>query len=175
MIYVLLEKVDSPLQRKIIEFVKTNIKYNNFIYQIIFNEQHIIESTLDLINNEKDIILWHPKVAYNNLEIIKNFQNSIVILEKPSIYLQKISANNPINENLAINYGFYIVYINPDYSEITNDDWKLVVKENMYLITIEKLLYIINSDNENIKTEKIIVPDVFDSIVDIVKNQINLS
>ena len=109
-----------------------------------------------------------------SFEIVKNFALSIVILEKPTLYTQKISEFNPINENLAINNGFYIIYIQ-DKSDITNDDWKLVVREDMYLMTLEKLNDVINSDDSNIKKEKIIIEDIFSSITDSIKNQINFS
>ena len=131
MIYILLSKSEVLLQKKIIEYIRINIKNNNFLYKIIFNNQHIIESDLENIDNEKDIVLWHPLVAYHNLEIIKNFSNSIVILDKATLYVQKISELNPISENLAINNGFYIIYINPDDKDITNDEYKLVVNEDI--------------------------------------------
>ena len=175
MIYVMLSKSEITLQKKIIYFIKTNIKNNNFEYKIIYNNQHIWESDLIEINSLKDIILWHPNIAYDNLELVKSFSNSIVILDKPSLYVQKISRLNPINENLAINNGFFIIYINPCTSDITNDEWKLVVQEDMYLMNIDSLLNLINTDITNIKTEKIVVEDIFESITDIIKNQINLS
>jgi len=175
MIYVLLSKKKSELQNNIISFVKQIIKNNNFTYSIILNNKHIIESDLKHIDLINDIILWHPNIASDNLEIVKSFSNSIIILDKPSLYIQKISEFNPINENLAINNGFFIIYINPCTTDITNDEWKLVVQEDMYLMTSEKLIELINSDNTNICKEKIIVEDIFESITDIIKNQINLS
>ncbi len=177
MIYILLSKSEVLLQKKIIEYIRINIKNNNFLYKIIFNNQHIIESDLENIDNEKDIVLWHPLVAYHNLEIIKNFSNSIVILDKATLYVQKISELNPISENLAINNGFYIIYINPDDKDITNDEYKLVVNEDMYLMNINNLLEMIRNDETNLKdNNKIIVEDIFESITsDIIRNQINLS
>lgn len=171
----MISKEDSELQKKIIEFIKINIRNNDFNYKLIFNPSHIIESTLSDIQPMKDIVLWHPLVAYDNLEIVKLYANSIVILDKPSLYLQKISRFNPINENMAINNGFRIIYINPKTGDITNDDWKIVVREEMYLMTIPLLTQLILLDETNMKTEKLIVDDVFESITDIIKNQINLS
>lgn len=178
MIYVILQKQESELQKLIINFVKENIKYKNFDYTIIWcNKQHIIESQLEIINSEKDIVLWNPFVAGNNLELVKSFNNSIVILEKTSLYMQKLSSENPINENLAINHGFYIIYIYPEKREISNDDWKLVVQNEMFLLTLEQLQeLIIKGDESNIKKEKVIIPDIFEDIVeDISKNQINFN
>ena len=76
---------------------------------------------------------------------------------------------------MAINNGFRIIYINPKTGDITNDDWKIVVREEMYLMTIPLLTQLILLDETNMKTEKLIVDDVFESITDIIKNQINLS
>ena len=139
MIYFFLSKSDSVIRGLIIDFIKNNIKSKNYEYKIIFCNQHIIESEISFIDIERDIVLWEPIVAYNNLEIVKNYLNSIVILERPSVYIQKISKFNPINENMAINHGFYLFYLNPDEKDITNDEWKLVVKEEMYLLTFDKL------------------------------------
>jgi hypothetical protein len=175
MVFIFLSKTDSEIRKNIIEFVRLNIKFKNFNYKIQYFNQHIFENELTDIADDKDIILWEPIVAHNNLELVKQFQNSIVILEKPSLYIQKISKFNPINENTAINHGFYLTYINPDDKDITNDEWKLVVKEDMYLMTLEKLIALISSDLDNLKTEKINIPDVFDGIVEWTKNQINLT
>jgi hypothetical protein len=174
MIYILLANEKSVLQSKIVEFVKTHIKNNNFEYSLIICKTiHIIEETIAHINNT-DIVLWHPKIAHFNLELVKSFGNSIVILEKPSLYIQKISEFNYINENIAINNGFYLIYIE-DKSDITNDDWKLVVQEDMYLLAIEKLLELIKKDESNTKKEKVEVEDIFSTITDSIKNQINFS
>ena len=177
MIYVILSKANSTstLQKKIIEFIKQNIKNNNFEYKLIFSDKkHIIESELEEVNPSKDIVFWEPIIAYDNLELVKNFSISIVILEKPTLYTQKISEFNPINENLAINNGFYIIYIQ-DSLDITNEDWKLVISEDSYLMKIDKLILLISSDESNIKKEKILVEDIFSNITDTIKNQINFS
>lgn len=171
----MLSKNDNELQRNIINFIKSNIKNNNLLYSIIYHNKHIIESDLKNIDFIKDIILWHPNVASDNLDLVRSFSNSIVILEKPTLYIQKISKFNPINEMSAINNGFYIIYINPNANDITNDEWKLVVQEDMYLMNTNTLLELIMKDKTNIRCEKIIVEDIFQSIVDITKNQINLS
>ena len=174
MVHILITSEKSVFQLKLVEFVKKHIKNNNFEYSIkIFKTDHIVESEIENINNT-DIVLWHPKLAHNNLELVKSFANSIVILEKPSLYIQKISEFNYINENIAINNGFYLIYID-DKSDITNDDWKLVVQEDMYLMTAEKLFDLIIKDESNIKKEKIEVQDIFSIITDSIKNQINFS
>ena len=178
MIYCILSKKESELQKNIINFIRDNIKYNNFDYKLIFIDgTHIIENQLNCISTNKDIVLWNPFVAGSNLELVKSFVNSIVVLEKPSVYIQKLSESNPINENLAINNSFYIIYINPENEDISNEEWKLVVPKELYLLTLEQLKnLIINGDSSNIKTEKIIIPDIFDDIVDdISKNQIHFN
>lgn len=175
MIYCILSKKDSELQKKIINFIKEQIKYNNFDYKLIFIDgKHIVENQLKDISFEKDFVFWNPYVAGSNLEIVKQYLNSIVILDKPTVLIQKLSEENPINENLAINNGFYIIYINPEKSDSSNDEWKLVVQKEMYLLTLEQLIDSIkNGDESNHKKEKIRIPDIFDDIVDdISKTQI---
>jgi len=170
----MLSKTNSVVQSNIIEFVKQTIKYNNFEYKCIYCNQHITDTDILHINIMNDIVLWNPFVSHNNLEITKSFNNSIVILDKPTLYVQKISKQNPINENMAINNGFYILYINPDSNDITNEEWKLVVQKDMFLMTKERLINLIREDNSNVKTEKIEVPNIFEEITDFVKEQINL-
>lgn len=175
MIFIMLSKEDSEQQKNIIKFIKEKIKYNNINYHIIYNPKHIFENTLVDINHSLDIVLWHPKVAYNNLEIVKQFKNSIVILERPSLLIQKVSEHNPINENTAINHGFYLIYINPERDDITNNEWRLVVQEENYLMDVERLLTLIKKDDDNTKNTEIVIQDVFDDIINFSKNQINLS
>lgn len=172
----MLSKENSIIQQKIIDFLKPNIKNNNFNYKLLFFKKHITDDEINMINSEKDIVLWNPKLAHDNLEIVKYFANSIAILDKPSLYIQKISDFNPINENLAINNGFNILYINPSTSDITNDEWKLVVQPEMYLTSLEKLIELIKEDEDNFKKEIAEVEDIFETITnDIIKQQINLS
>lgn len=175
MVYIILSNKDTNHRKKIIEFVRDVIKNKGYEYSILFTEQHIIENKLSHIDNNNDIVLWEPIIAHDNLELMKTFRNSIVILSKPTVYLQKISKYNPINENMAINHSFFIIYIKPRSMDITNNDWKLVVKEEMYVMTREKLHKLIEMDENNFRKTEMNVPEVFDSIVDFTKDQINLS
>lgn len=170
----MLSKTNSVVQSQIIEFVKQTIKFNNFQYKCIYCNQHITDKDISHIDIMNDIVLWNPSVSHNNLEITKSFNNSIVILDKPTLYVQKISKQNPINENMAINNGFFILYVNPEFNDITNEEWKLVVQKDMFLMTKERLIALIKEDVNNIKTDKIEVPNIFEEITDFVKEQINL-
>lgn len=182
MVYIMLSEKTSNstqfyIQSLIIEYVKQHIKLNNFEYKLVFNKQHITENSIEHINREKDIVLWNPSVAYQNMEVLKTFVNSIVILEKPSIYIQKVSELNPITENMAVNNGFFIVYINPESDDITNSEYKMIVENDTYLFTTEKLLELIRSDIDNEKKEKVEKFDFFEGVEEITnmfKNQINL-
>lgn len=138
------------LQPKIIEYLSTeivdNVEFSGTTLEIKFNfnPQHIIESKLPQFGAE-DIILWHPQVAGNNLDIMKKYTNSIVILQAKTLYLQKISKYNPITENMAINHEFKIIYIDPEKEDISNEDWQLILSENHYTITKNKLINLIQS------------------------------
>jgi hypothetical protein len=176
MVYVILSKIDTSHRKKIIEYVRLNIKNNGIKYQFIFVPDYIIEKDINFIDKGKDIVLWQPLIANINLELLKSFVNSIVILSKPTVYLQKISKYNPINENMAINHRFYIVYISPKKIDITNNEWKLVVKEEMFIISIEKLLELIKYDKNNIKKDFIPIIKIENiDDTDLTKNQVNLS
>ena len=171
----MLSKVDSVIQKLIIRYVKEKIKFENIEYRFIYNPKHIFESTLVNINKDKDIVLWNPNVAGDNISVVNEFKNSVVILEKQTLFVQKISELNPINENMAINNGFYLIYINPEETEITNNEWKLVVQEDQYLLSIQNLLELIRLDQNNLKNEHIDIPIIFDDKINLTKNQINLS
>lgn len=173
MIYILLESKNDyknneySIQSKIIDFIRKKIRYR-YTYEFIFCNTHILDESLEKINKENDIILWNPMVAYNNLTYVNQFKNSIVILDKPTVYLQKISKNNPINENTAINNGFYIFYLKDENIDITNNEYKIVVNETMYKIDFENLKKLIESYPENIiekdSTENIDILEIDNNI-----------
>ena len=128
------------LQKKIVDFFK-NIKLkHNIKIKIYYSPKHIIENNLKDIDKNNDYVIWHPLVAHNNLTFLKTFKNSIVILYKKTVFLQKISENNPINENMAINHNFKILYIDNKNDDITNQDYRILGYENDFLITIDSLL-----------------------------------
>lgn len=132
------------LQNKIVNYFKEKmINFPDIKVKIYISPKHIIEKTLENIDKHKDYIVWHPIVANNNLELLKTFRNSIVILQKKTVLLQKISENNPVNENMAINNNFKLLYIDKN-DDITNLDYRIMGYESDYLITFENLIRKIN-------------------------------
>lgn len=152
-VYIMLTNDKTcEFQPKIVDYISKNLVDNvlksaNLNFKFIFNPQHIIENKIPQFEAE-DIILWHPSIAGSNLELMKQYVNSIVILQKKTILLQKISKNNPITENMSINHEFKILYIDPEANDITNDDYQLVLAENHYTLKLEKLIELIQ---QNIK------------------------
>lgn len=134
---------NCELQPKIFKFLKSAFSPNSIKYKVIYSPKHIVESSLNEIDFINDIVLWHPLCAYNNLALVKKYDHSIVVLLTKTIYIQKVSENNPINENMAINHGFSIIYVDENFSDITNNDWKLVINEDTYKITHKKFLNLI--------------------------------
>jgi hypothetical protein len=59
-----------------------------------------------------------------------------------------------------------------DKQDITNNDWKMIVQEENYLITIDNLLDLISDDKTNINPET--TSDIFKEIVDI-SNMLSLT
>ena len=78
------------------------------------------------------------------MALVKKYINSIVILEHKTVLIQKISNRNPINENMALNHNFDLMYIEEDYNDITNLEWKLVMQPR-----VQKIETIINKINNN--------------------------
>lgn len=125
-------------QDQIIKFVKKNVRDHNINYKLHFFNRTIFDNEIsDLDVN--DIIMWHPNVAASNLDIVKRFQYSIVLLVSSTILVQQVSLSNPINENMAVNHGFHILYMDEKYNDETNKEWKLVVEKDQYLVTLENL------------------------------------
>lgn len=152
---ILTNKIDSKnidyhldLQKKIVTFLKESIKSHKFInVKIYISPKHIIEKTLNEINKNTDYIIWHPLVAHNNLTLLKTYKNSIVLLQKKTVLLQKISENNPINENMAINNNFKLMYIDENNDDITNQDYRILGYKGDYLITIDELITKLKNDS----------------------------
>lgn len=140
------------LQKEIVKFISENLKNKiDSKIELIFNNKHIIEERISHIDRNNSIVLWHPLVAFNNLELVKKFKNSIVILPSKTVLTQYISENNPINENLALNHNFKILYMNTDsnLTDITNLNYQILGYEEDYLIDTEKIINIINNTNKN--------------------------
>lgn len=132
-------------QIQIINFVKNEIRSKGIPYKIIFGKPNMDDSDISQISQD-DIVLWHPNVASSNIEFVKKFQHSIVLLESKTVLIQKQSVKNPITENMAINHGFYIMYLDETDKEITNAEWSMVVNQDSYLITHERFRKLINKN-----------------------------
>jgi hypothetical protein len=126
----------DEFQPKIVKFLK--VLLGGYNIRIIVSPRHIVESKLPKFT-EADLLLWHPRVAGENLELVRE-HNSLVVLASRTIYVQKVSGRNPINENLAVNNNFRLLYIDENFSDITNADWKLAVQEDDYRVTHKQLI-----------------------------------
>lgn len=124
---------------KMFEFISANKTLIDSFgkLKIIQNDLFIIESKLPEIDKD-DVIIWDNTLASKNIDIVKHYQKSIVLLEKRTVLTQKQSKFNPITENMAINHNFKIMYIS-DENDITNEEWSLVVPEENYVVTVNFL------------------------------------
>lgn len=136
-----LEEVKNK-QNQIIKFVKEYVRDKNHPYHLKFCKLHLDDSDMEDVK-PSDIILWHPNIAATNLDMVVSYKNSIVVLMSKTLFLRKLSIANPVNENMAVNHGFHVMYVDENYSDITNNEWKLVVDKESYLITHEQFTHII--------------------------------
>lgn len=125
-------------QDQIIKFVKKHVRDKGHEYKLHFCKRNIDDPEFEDVL-ENDVILWHPNLAASNLEFVKRYKYSIVMLVSSTILVQQLSLMNPVNENMAVNHGFHVLYMDEKYSDATNREWKLVVNKEQYLVTIEKL------------------------------------
>lgn len=132
-------KYQTEYQKNMIKFISDNRdKLSPFKIKFIYCDDYIFEDKLPDFT-KKDIIIWNNELAGRNLDIVKRFQKSVVLLPKRTILTQKQSKFNPITENMAINHDFKIMYISNEI-DITNEEWSLVIDETNYVVTIENLI-----------------------------------
>lgn len=106
------------------------------------------DDRISMIDLEKDYVFIDKNFAYNNIDVVKSFQYGVVLLENETVYLRKINKLNPVNENLALNHNFKILYLKPETQENTNDEYKIIVDNNSYLFNYEKFLKTIINNNK---------------------------
>jgi hypothetical protein len=152
------------------EYLNENFTEYGIEYQFIYCDKLLNDEVLSEIS-VYDYLLWEPIIAFWNIDYLKLYINSVVILSNPTLLVQKISNKNPINESTAINIGFYILYMDPDDIDITNDDWKVALPAENYVIPIDKLRKLIYP---NVKEQiEINVPNIRTMSIDEI--QVNLS
>lgn len=151
-----------------------NINLHNIKF---FGSQKNREKFNKLIDNEirektkNTFVLWNPDVASKNLNYVNQVPNSVVILESQTFMNEKLSKKNPINENLAVNYGFYLMYLNE--SDISKE-YKLAVQPEMYLMYQQRLLKIFMNNPNNFKKIKSKIQNTFNDRENITKKQVML-
>lgn len=177
MIYCLLSKKmlktknnKINLNKQIIEWFRNNIQKNNLEYKIKFVNEYIFEQEISEITN-KDYIFWNPFIASKNLALVQEYKNSIVVIERQTNMNQKLTHLHPINENLAVNYGFFLMYL--DENEAVSTDWRLAIQKTNYLMTQEQILQILLSNPENYKKELIERQDAFEDLANFTKDMID--
>lgn len=152
-IFIILDKKPSSelqhtYQKNLVRFFK-DLKINNTLsinIKLIFVDLFIIEQQLNDVNlaikeNKYTYIFWNKYVAGKNLWLVKQYFKSIVVLENKTILIRKISDDNPINEQLASNNGFHILYMDETKDDVTNIEYKLVIHRDQYLIEQQKLIH----------------------------------
>lgn len=151
-----------------------NINLNNIKFFGSRKNRIIFDKLIDEKIKEKTgntFVLWNPIVASKNLNYVNQVPNSVVILESQTFMNEKLSKKNPINENLAVNYGFYLMYLNE--SDISKE-YKLAVQPEMYLMYQRKLLNIFMNNPNNFKKIKIKVQNTFNDDENLTKKQVML-
>lgn len=89
---------------------------------------HINETKLDI--GDKDFVLFTPIMSASNLDLVQKLENAVIVFESKTVYLQRISPKNPINENVVIHRDIKILYLT-DFEDKTNEDWKLVIEPHV--------------------------------------------
>lgn len=160
-------KPRSNINRQIIEWCRNNLQKNNFDYHLKWVNEYMFESEISEIQ-QNDYVFWNPYIASKNLALVQEFRNSIIILEHQTYLNENISHVNPINENTAVNYGFSIMYLNEQ--EFSTKEWKLAVQDTMYLLHQEQVINILRTNPNNFKQEQIERQDVFEDLLNFVKD-----
>lgn len=131
-------------QNQIVQFVKKNIRDMGLQYKLVFATPVMNDEEIAGIQPD-DMVLWHPNLAALNIDFVKRFHKSIVMLQSKTVLIQSISAKNPITENMAVNHGFFVMYLDENDMEVTNRDWTMVVTEETYLVNMERFRIMLNN------------------------------
>lgn len=174
MIYVLLGDKTSTNQtlqynKKIIDWCREVFQSKNIEYKILFCKPYMFEIEFGL----DDIIFWNPFIAANNLDIVIRYRHSIVILERQTLLSEKVTEINPINENLAVNYGFFLMYLIEDNNENISREWRLAIQTNNYLMPKNIVLNKIYNNPKNYRKQFIERKEIVEDNKEI-KTQVNL-
>ena len=174
MIWVILEKKNhhSIYNLKIIEWIRNNLQKNNLDYKLLFVNDYMFDNEFSQITN-KDYVFWNPNIASKYISNVINFARSIVILEHQTLLNEKTSNLNPINENQAVAYGFYLMYLNE--KEQVSREWKLAIQSDNYLMSQETVLNNLMKDENNFKKIKVERKDIFDDLTDFVHEQFDFN
>lgn len=140
-----LKYVDKINRRTLEYFTEHNIQYDIFwLNNKLTNEKELYQS----INNScyRYIIFQPYIIRYLKNFIKRDFSDKVLILlEQETIFLQKKSVINAFNEQDIINNNIGgVIYIDDEFKDPTNDDFRLIAKFKEYKIEqIQKELNII--------------------------------
>lgn len=141
-LYIIIPRNEKYLEMTItlVSHFQKNLNTNIKPTIIVIPTKHIIESILSEIDTNSYVV-WHPEVAANNLSLVKRYRNSVVSLKYQTVFNQRVSERNPINENMAINHNFRILYLQTtdESVETINNDFKTVLEEQYYTITVQQI------------------------------------
>lgn len=140
-----LKYVDKINRRTLEYFTKHNIQYDIFwLNNKLTNEKELYQS---INNSYYRYIIFQPYIIrYLKNFIKRDFSDKVLILlEQETIFLQKKSVINAFNEQDIINNNIGgVIYIDDEFKDPTNDDFRLIAKFREYKITeIQKELNII--------------------------------
>ena len=140
-----LKYVDKINRRTLKYFTKHNIQYDIFwLNNKLMNEKELYQS---INNSYYRYIIFQPYIIrYLKNFIKRDFSDKVLILlEQETIFLQKKSVINAFNEQDIINNNIGgVIYIDDEFKDPTNDDFRLIAKFREYKITeIQKELNII--------------------------------
>lgn len=172
MVVFLLEQKEklNTFDNRVIKWIKRNLRSENIDYKLIFLKPYITElelNLLDLSNNKIQYIFWSGNLTNKNLSIVKQFQNSIVMLSKQTIFSVN---NNGFTENDAINHNLKIMYLDEEEQEY-NKDWKLAIKSSYFNITQRIILESIYNNESNYKNSEIVNEEFEDNFENLTKIQ----
>ena len=135
----------NDYQQIIIDFL---LEVNEIQKIIVLPIDLFFDDKIEMIDKVNDYVFIDKNFAYNNIDVVKSFQNGVVLLDNETVFFRKINKLNPVNENLALNHNFKILYLKPDTVENTNDEYKIIVDNNNYLFDYGKFLTIIKNNNQ---------------------------
>jgi hypothetical protein len=133
--------IEAQQQDLIIRYIKEHYPKTKFIRTNgLIHDASVLTKRAD----DNGIVFWTPANAIRNVDYLKVVGFNIVVLLSPTNIYSGVSLFNPFDENHALNHNVYITYAYDSITSDITDERKFVVGMELYTLTYEAIVSMIN-------------------------------